>query len=245
MPTRLGPKDHPRSRGEYFRCHLVVNSQPGSSPLSRGIPWSGAPVFGSVRIIPALAGNTRTLYAARVHRSDHPRSRGEYDSSPRSSARPEGSSPLSRGIRSGLSRLSMETRIIPALAGNTRRLTTRISMMRDHPRSRGEYPSVSLRRHQESGSSPLSRGIQHPSDYSPTRIRIIPALAGNTTVSDLQYTAAQDHPRSRGEYSSGGCCRTHHLGSSPLSRGIQVDRLSFCPIRRIIPALAGNTSRKT
>ena len=59
------------------------------------------------------------------------------------------------------------------------------------------------------------------------RIRIIPALAGNTWEMPVDATKKRDHPRSRGEYdhSSPPCCRV--LGSSPLSRGIPCPPLNI------------------
>ena len=72
---------------------------------------------------------------------------------------------------------------------------------------------------------------------------IIPALAGNTCWRTASRSPGSDHPRSRGEYVDGG--RAWHLpaGSSPLSRGIRQPRTNRNRPFRIIPALAGNTSR--
>ena len=50
---------------------------------------------------------------------DHPRSRGEYVSGAIPRGMYGGSSPLSRGILMKGLLLSLHTRIIPALAGNT------------------------------------------------------------------------------------------------------------------------------
>ena len=51
-------RDHPRSRGEYSVRPQGLTDCVGSSPLSRGIPRSGPCRNTSLRIIPALAGNT-------------------------------------------------------------------------------------------------------------------------------------------------------------------------------------------
>ena len=72
------PWDHPRSRGEYRMLALTVLARIGSSPLSRGIPNSGISGVSSMRIIPALAGNTQRLLGGGCCGEDHPRSRGEY-----------------------------------------------------------------------------------------------------------------------------------------------------------------------
>ena len=54
-------QDHPRSRGEYTPSYIKAVLLDGSSPLSRGIlrhfRFRGA----EIRIIPALAGNTKPL----------------------------------------------------------------------------------------------------------------------------------------------------------------------------------------
>ena len=51
----------------------------------------------------------------------------------------------------------------------------------------------------------------------------------------------RDHPRSRGEYSPDHGDEAAKVGSSPLSRGIHVAAAAEAQVKRIIPALAGNT----
>ena len=152
-----------------------------------------------------------------------------------------GSSPLSRGIpsRSGIE--FAQSRIIPALAGNTAFHCLRRSRCSDHPRSRGEYRVWFRKMIVVLGSSPLSRGIRRGVPRRPQHRRIIPALAGNTTVAEPDLHHNTDHPRSRGEYLPGPAIRTTGVGSSPLSRGIHGEEDREGPVRRIIPALAGNT----
>ena len=132
-----------------------------------------------------------------------------------------GSSPLSRGIRISVPVRGSRGRIIPALAGNTRRRSPGRCRRRDHPRSRGEYwgdnePDSAL-----VGSSPLSRGIRRARAQQSLGLGIIPALAGNTRLPGKCAGSLGDHPRSRGEY-------------LPAPR--QVRHPPW-----IIPALAGNT----
>ena len=90
--------DHPRSRGEYCRAEPGGGTLHGSSPLSRGIRYREGDRCPGVRIIPALAGNTRPPSPATTGTRDHPRSRGEYLVGRRGDYRGPGSSPLSRGI---------------------------------------------------------------------------------------------------------------------------------------------------
>ena len=172
--------DHPRSRGEYDHLHQGRWQWDGSSPLSRGIPELTVTITFTLRIIPALAGNTARSPTRRGDGPDHPRSRGEYARQRLRWLRQWGSSPLSRGIRGeGVGGLRL-VGIIPALAGNTRRGGWWPPACRDHPRSRGEY-SLGVGDHAAGGgSSPLSRGIPAQVLEAEDLLGIIPALAGNT-----------------------------------------------------------------
>ena len=75
--------------------------------------------------------------------------------------------------------------------------------------------------------------------------RIIPALAGNTVSGHGSGGQRPDHPRSRGEYPPVSTRLLQLLGSSPLSRGIPARGAPLDPARGIIPALAGNTGRRS
>ena len=91
------------------------------------------------------------------------------------------------------------------------------------------------------GSSPLSRGIRILGAMLTGLLRIIPALAGNTSWLTARANRYSDHPRSRGEYFEASFKIAGNMGSSPLSRGILNMDKAEIPFRRIIPALAGNT----
>ena len=233
--------DHPRSRGEYLAVEPVRAGLDGSSPLSRGIHDHARCPYPARRIIPALAGNTLSEAVLIRPIGDHPRSRGEYESLLRADAETRGSSPLSRGIRGAVKDVSGDAGIIPALAGNTAATSVPARPRRDHPRSRGEYGSRLVSRSLPPGSSPLSRGIPQPGRPEEPPTRIIPALAGNTQLLGVENPVITDHPRSRGEYRGTECGEAALQGSSPLSRGIRRRPLQGRRLRRIIPALAGNT----
>ena len=192
--------DHPRSRGEYSPTRIDSAPGTGSSPLSRGIPIIRYLNFKDGRIIPALAGNTTAPAGTTRTPRDHPRSRGEYPTGGNHMTPKEGSSPLSRGIRTVCCWRPWSPGIIPALAGNTGSGSGYSSASRDHPRSRGEYHSTASALTANAGSSPLSRGILWTLFTTFPTIRIIPALAGNTTSPYPQALRTPDHPRSRGEY---------------------------------------------
>ena len=192
-------------------------------------------------IIPALAGNTGIRPASWSCGADHPRSRGEYGCGVFGGEGALGSSPLSRGIQHP-DRLGLPGNgIIPALAGNTVPAPSQQPPRPDHPRSRGEYGHETAAADMAAGSSPLSRGIPVRVAWSHVTSRIIPALAGNTFAHASISTSKTDHPRSRGEYTTRQGHPSPQMGSSPLSRGIRRQAREGRRLRRIIPALAGNT----
>ena len=193
-------------------------------------------------IIPALAGNTGHDWGRSNNWSDHPRSRGEYSLFILNSKFQFGSSPLSRGIHNTPSKLLVVPGIIPALAGNTIDITFPHVENEDHPRSRGEYWRPLFTGVLGKGSSPLSRGILVVDLDLDAGEGIIPALAGNTEERIQRARHAEDHPRSRGEYAFAAPARKSQTGSSPLSRGIRCSGYRRGWLRRIIPALAGNTT---
>ena len=83
------------------------------------------------------------------------------------------------------------------------------------------------------------------SEEPPPAEGIIPALAGNTLGIEGIRGYVPDHPRSRGEYPPPGRDLLDQAGSSPLSRGIPAISPRPEPRMGIIPALAGNTARRS
>ena len=132
----------------------------GSSPLARGLPGVRAAGSVPVGIIPAHAGFTPPSTATTVPCRDHPRSRGVYMNLPNRVWATSGSSPLARGLPAPTLRTATAIRIIPASAGFTTAPTRPQPPTRDHPRSRGVYPSRPVSRLPRAGSSPLARGLR-------------------------------------------------------------------------------------
>jgi len=117
-------KDYPRSRGVYAVMAGSPVSRLGSSPLARGLLLP-APLRDQARgIIPARAGFTRGPRAGGRARRDHPRSRGVYGRPLTWSFLLEGSSPLARGLQHPMTTNQKGTRIIPARAGFTTRISS-------------------------------------------------------------------------------------------------------------------------
>ena len=134
--------------------------------------------------------------------------------------------------------------IIPAYAGNTRTPTEPATSSRDHPRVCGEHAvredEIAFRR----GSSPRMRGTPVASVTIRSMAGIIPAYAGNTHVWPTRPASDRDHPRVCGEHSALCISSSISWGSSPRMRGTQCLMHFVLHLLGIIPAYAGNTTRK-
>ena len=118
---------------------------------------------------------------------------------------------------------------------------TWMSVLPDHPRSRGVYALGFLPARARYGSSPLARGLPCPTLNRRRPRRIIPARAGFTTMVSATRWPRRDHPRSRGVYRVVCDGRGGARGSSPLARGLPRRRWTRRPTCGIIPARAGFT----
>ena len=110
---------HPRSRGENPPGGDEGQSIGGSSPLTRGKLADQALTLDGLGLIPAHAGKTRGKCARSPGRWAHPRSRGENQTVYKQLSQWSGSSPLTRGKRTGRRRGRSQQRLIPAHAGKT------------------------------------------------------------------------------------------------------------------------------
>ena len=118
-------EDHPRSRGDYAESDTSFQSGTG--------------------ITPAHAGTTQTCDGWKRHDRDHPRSRGDYRLLEKLLVPKVGSPPLTRGLQSYRCRNIVRNRITPAHAGTTDTRHDRWYRWRDHPRSRGDYASATVK----------------------------------------------------------------------------------------------------
>ena len=134
-----------------------------------------------------------------------------------------GSSPLARGLPGWWPPAWGSPRIIPARAGFTSTASCPSSHSRDHPRSRGVYPSRTCNDSRPAGSSPLARGLLPAVNLSHGVTGIIPARAGFTCMPSPAVSAGR--------------------GSSPLARGLPKSSTVAKVSARIIPARAGFTYR--
>ena len=172
----------------------------------------------------------------------HPRSRGEHSARAVSPLYLNGSSPLARGTHGSSSRSCGGSRFIPARAGNTEPRMLSAVLRAVHPRSRGEHPWRNAYRRAFTGSSPLARGTLFCDGMGLVAGRFIPARAGNTWAAGSAGWPRAVHPRSRGEHSKHDSSAAILAGSSPLARGTPRCRAAPAPLKRFIPARAGNTA---
>ena len=159
---------------------MALTAATGSPPLTRGIHIGLADENKIVGITPAYAGNTMGCIRSCLTRWDHPRLRGEYPDTRKKCSFSPGSPPLTRGIQMQRKSNINAGGITPAYAGNTSCCCSADISAGDHPRLRGEYYTLYLRRTREEGSPPLTRGIPHIQIGKPSVLRITPAYAGNT-----------------------------------------------------------------
>ncbi len=110
---------YPRWRGEHRYLELCCSCDYGLSPLARGTPRAESTGSGSIRFIPAGAGNT--LQHRRLFRflPVYPRWRGEHSTLSITTLTVPGLSPLARGTRPLRQLFKNRCRFIPAGAGNT------------------------------------------------------------------------------------------------------------------------------
>ena len=239
----LPKRAHPRSRGENVFIVRSFRAWLGSSPLTRGkqlIVSKGGKPYG---LIPAHAGKTAVMEGDPLIDWAHPRSRGENSPCTTSWLIRLGSSPLTRGKRHGVVVVVGFGGLIPAHAGKTFWLGTRLTSNSAHPRSRGENPTRSTARTASTGSSPLTRGKRAVVFPLAGLAGLIPAHAGKTSTRRTRTSERAAHPRSRGENAVIDTLIADRAGSSPLTRGKPNQRPLRCRASGLIPAHAGKTLR--
>ena len=120
-------------------------------------------------------------------------------------------------------RTPQRIRIIPAHAGQTRFAFSASLSYTDHPRACGANPATGILAFLGDGSSPRMRG--KPISFSGfiVVLRIIPAHAGQTNLSQASARRSTDHPRACGANLFAHTDGERHVGSSPRMRGKQSD----------------------
>ncbi len=155
----------------------------------------------------------------------------------------DGLSPLARGTEHKLTSLNVDTRFIPARAGNSSPGGNSCVLEAVYPRSRGEQDPISCRTRSNSGLSPLARGTDYYQQAKRYPRRFIPARAGNRTSSSFAWSNNSVYPRSRGEQNPLGWASEAETGLSPLARGTGRQQNYWRLLDRFIPARAGTDDK--
>ena len=135
--------------------------------------------------------------------------------------------------------------ITPADAGKTRTMSLRTARQRDHPRGCGENVCICLQRKRILGSPPRMRGKRYVSAPGGGFRRITPADAGKTSYSGGLPSQDGDHPRGCGENRAGININSCSEGSPPRMRGKRLKKRGDADERRITPADAGKTLKRS
>ena len=145
-----------------------------------------------------------------------------------------------RGTGAAGLRLFQPLRFIPARAGNRYNQLCQRETLPVHPRSCGEQTIAQKPGQKGFGSSPLVRGTEFDQTGNMTRIRFIPARAGNRKPGESTVKLSSVHPRSCGEQIRERDRPARVSGSSPLVRGTGSWNTGLGLQARFIPARAGN-----
>ena len=114
-------------------------------------------------------------------------------------------------------------------------------LLKDHPRSRGNYYYSNFTPRIKLGSPPLTRELPNSNINSNDITRITPAHAGTTDSGLTIWHNYEDHPRSRGNYSKSFEIIVFNTGSPPLTRELLCVLFKLFSNLRITPAHAGTT----
>ena len=174
---------HPRVCGENGLAYGTPVLRLGSSPRVRGKPHDARRARGASGLIPACAGKTPSSPRSSGAGEAHPRVCGENRGGWGGRRAQRGSSPRVRGKPRGPAAHRAPPGLIPACAGKTRWICSRLWVLPAHPRVCGENRLRGFSRVRAWGSSPRVRG-KHVRRPPPPRERgLIPACAGKTAAS--------------------------------------------------------------
>ena len=180
-PGCSGSTVHPRGCGERLGAAYRQPGSAGSSPRVRGTLKLHRLGCLADRFIPAGAGNAAPDGAAAKCRAVHPRGCGERRRRRRQVQRRGGSSPRVRGTLGGVHPRAVESRFIPAGAGNARCQGNARHRHPVHPRGCGERAARAASGALSGGSSPRVRGTPDSRQALGRSCRFIPAGAGNAS----------------------------------------------------------------
>ncbi len=242
-PTaRAAGRAHPRTGGEHSYT-VSRNERPlGSPPHGRGTPRCEGHCRMERRLTPARAGNTATTPTDSASRWAHPRTGGEHVTSTNEVTSPSGSPPHGRGTPGAPLHQSLDDRLTPARAGNTRVVVSHDRLLPAHPRTGGEHGGLSWADGWKAGSPPHGRGTPRHHHTALGSAGLTPARAGNTPRTATAAPCRSAHPRTGGEHGRAVQFGIVHVGSPPHGRGTLDGGGGAGQLAGLTPARAGNTS---
>ena len=190
-------------RGEHSWAQAKANLQAGSPPRARGAHRERLDADVGDGITPACAGSTRRMGTTTTMVTDHPRVRGEHPSANRAKDPSAGSPPRARGALDGSQTGDAGHVDHPRVRGEHDADVGAEPREWDHPRVRGEHDLSRAGNARRTGSPPRARGALRGTGRRPCPARITPACAGSTAAGPRSGPGSWDHPRVRGEHSSG------------------------------------------
>ena len=174
----------------------------GSSPHVRGTPLAANRQAGSIRFIPACAGNARWRHSLASRPSVHPRMRGERAAPCPCRSSRAGSSPHARGTHGRVLVSDPQRRFIPACAGNAAHRVYQPLHETVHPRMRGERHRLHRVDSQGSGSSPHARGTPPRYSVRPSPHTVHPRMRGERASNKLLIYRRKSEPSDSTKHSA-------------------------------------------
>ena len=235
-------QDHPRMCGEKSCNFRFAFCHPGSPPHVRGKDGRRKKRKPCIRITPACAGKSLSLFHLDHYIRDHPRMCGEKQILTYARIGNAGSPPHVRGkvlcqpIRQGI------FRITPACAGKSSSHNLCVVLHGDHPRMCGEKSLILVNGGAFMGSPPHVRGKVPCRTVWWAPSWITPACAGKRVFHDRAGLVKKDHPRMCGEKPTSYITTMVREGSPPHVRGKEIGCRSGQSLHGITPACAGKSS---
>ena len=216
-------------------------SSKGTSPRVRGKHSCASHQPARHGYIPACAGETLTRTVPMETSTVHPRVCGGNRVNVHLSVAHSGTSPRVRGKPARTRRSNLSHRYIPACAGETIPNIAQVILTRVHPRVCGGNAPAMISFILATGTSPRVRGKPNSIKAHAKRQGYIPACAGETARLKFQPPVMWVHPRVCGGNSSAAADLGPIPGTSPRVRGKPPPPLTDPPLKRYIPACAGET----
>ena len=236
-------KVYPRACGATRRRNGMCRCSPGLSPRMRGNRYVERRRGHQGRSIPAHAGQPSRPGYRTATETVYPRACGATENCGRMHSAPHGLSPRMRGNRPQSRSRPRSAGSIPAHAGQPELVSSQMNNRRVYPRACGAtydcfHPSTRCR-----GLSPRMRGNHDVHEKELALVRSIPAHAGQPARAAKVHQARWVYPRACGATFVAAAARSPATGLSPRMRGNRLCPYLPAPIRRSIPAHAGQPKR--